>query len=358
MLRPRAASSRLSSRGVALRAQTSIALAALALLTVSHARAATVAILRPAHESREMREALFRLKGELLAVGLDVVLEQRARRAGDTASPESRAWLEQLASEQGLEALLDIVGDETPTGVDVWLRDQDREHLAVTRVELLPDTDNPGESLAIHAIEVLRSSFLSEELKPPARPVTSSEPTDREPALPPAPRRRIGLELGATALTGPGGVGLAILPLLRFDFGLDRRFALHATLAGFGTRGSVEAPEGGVRVEQQFGSLGACYCPEASSTLEPIIALGAGFLHTAVEGRAAPPDVAHRAGGWSFLAEGSAGVRLSLTPRYFLTLSGHAQLAQPYVAIHVLDSVVATSGRPNLLFTITLGAWR
>ena len=42
---------------------------------------------------------------------------------------------------------------------------------------------------------------------------------------------------------------------------------------------------------------------------------------------------------------------------YHVTFAAHVQLAEPYVAIHVLDTVVATTGRPNLLLTLTLGAW-
>jgi len=357
MLRPRAASSRHRSAVVVLRAQACFALIVTALSWVAEARAATVAILRPSHDSREIREALFRLKGELLAVGLDVVLEQRGRTPGDTASPAARQWLEQLASEQALDALLDVVGDAKPTRVDVWLRDDETRRLAVTRVEPERDADNPAESLAIHAIEVLRSRFLPIDAAPAPRPLPSPPPPDRVAPREAPARRRLGLELGATALTGFGGVGPSVLPLLRLNVGLDHRLALQATVAGFGTRGSVEAGADRAFVAQQFGLLGACWCPELGS-FEPMVSLAAGFLRTAVEGQATAPNLAHRDRSGSFLIEASAGLRLSFASRYFLTVGGQLQLAQPYVAIHVLESVVATSGSPNLLFTLTLGAWR
>src|SRR4029078_10161598 len=51
--------------------------AALVLFSAAHARAAAVAILRPRSSAPEINEALFRLKGELLAVGLDVTLAER-----------------------------------------------------------------------------------------------------------------------------------------------------------------------------------------------------------------------------------------------------------------------------------------
>ena len=42
---------------------------------------------------------------------------------------------------------------------------------------------------------------------------------------------------------------------------------------------------------------------------------------------------------------------------YHLTLAAHVQVAEPYIAIHVVDTLVATSGRPNVLLSLTLGAW-
>ena len=35
----------------------------------------------------------------------------------------------------------------------------------------------------------------------------------------------------------------------------------------------------------------------------------------------------------------------------------HAQLAEPYPAVRFVGAVVATSARPNLLLTLTIGAW-
>jgi hypothetical protein len=40
-----------------------------------------------------------------------------------------------------------------------------------------------------------------------------------------------------------------------------------------------------------------------------------------------------------------------------VTLAAHVQVAEPYIAIHVVDTLVATSGRPNVLLSLTLGAW-
>jgi hypothetical protein len=91
--------------------------------------------------------------------------------------------------------------------------------------------------------------------------------------------------------------------------------------------------------------------------LQPYLALAAGALHTAVDGTADAPAEAHVVDRWSFLVEGSVGARVHLPGRTFFTLALHAQVAAPYVAIHIADTRVATTGRPNLLLTLTVGAW-
>ena len=85
--------------------------------------AATVAIVRPQSPSPDWTETLSRLHGELLSVGLEVELtEGPAARVLGTA--DSRAWLEKLAAERGVDAIIDIVGEVAPVAVDVWLVDR------------------------------------------------------------------------------------------------------------------------------------------------------------------------------------------------------------------------------------------
>jgi hypothetical protein len=80
-------------------------------------------------------------------------------------------------------------------------------------------------------------------------------------------------------------------------------------------------------------------------------------LHTAIDGAADAPAAAHVVDRWSFLVDGSVGARVQLPGRTFFTLALHAQVAAPYVAVHIADTVVATTGRPNLLLALTVGAW-
>jgi hypothetical protein len=119
----------------------------------------------------------------------------------------------------------------------------------------------------------------------------------------------------------------------------------------------VASTAGSARVTQQYGVLGGGYRFGAEHWLRPFMALSAGVLRTAVEGQSNSPKQGHSVDQWSFLLDASLGAGLRLSERYYAALAAHVQVAAPYVAIHFVDEVVATSGRPNLLLTFTVGAW-
>ena len=324
--------------------------------------AATVAIVRPPNPSPDLTETLSRLHGELLSVGLEVEIADGPAVSG-LGTTDWRVWLEELVAERGVDAVIDIVGDVVPVAVEVWLVDKASRRLEVARVALEPNTENPSERLAIRAIEVLRSSFLEIDLaargrrgEAVAKPSTTrlSFAEVNQPVSQPG---RFGVEVGAAALTSLDGVGPAILPLLRFDWAVRSRLVAQAVLAGLGSRPTVATTAGNARVAQQYGVLGGCYRFRSDQWLQPFVALAAGVLRTSVEGQANSPKQGHSADQWSFLLDGSLGAGLRLRGRYFVTLAAHVHVAEPYVAIHFVDEVVATSGSPNLLLTFTVGAW-
>ncbi len=326
------------------------------------AYAATVAIVRPPSPSSDVAEALHSLHGELLSVGLDVAMTDRPAARG-LAGADSRAWLEQVAAERGASAVIDIVGDDALVAVDVWVVKEPPGRFEVTRVALEPNTKNPPERIAIRAIDALRASLLEidwaargrrDELV--AKPLTATLAKDRADELP-SHRERFGLEVGAAALMSLDGVGPAVLPILRVDWAARSWLVAQAALAGLGSRPTVTTTVGSAQVAQQYGILGGCFRFRSDRRLWPLFALAAGVMHTSVEGQPGLGAEARSVDQWSFLMDGSLGAGLRLYRRYYLTMAAHVQMAEPYVAIHFVDAVVATSGRPNLLLTLTVGAW-
>jgi hypothetical protein len=128
-------------------------------------------------------------------------------------------------------------------------------------------------------------------------------------------------------------------------------------MAGLGTRPTVQSETGSAQIAQEYGVLGACLRPSIVRRLRPFVVLSAGVLHTSVEGRADSPNQGRSAGQWSFLVDAGLGTWLHLRDRFYVALAVHAQVAEPYLAVRFVDTVVATSARPNLLLTLTVGAW-
>ena len=151
---------------------------------------------------------------------------------------------------------------------------------------------------------------------------------------------------------------LRVLPMVRVDWAPRSWLVLQATLAGSGSRPTVSTSRrqcaGRPAVRRHRWMLSPS---RRRSGLWPFFALAAGSLHTSVEGQPGVTTEGHTVEQWSFLLDGGPGGGFRLYRRYYVTLAAHVQVAEPYVAIHFVDATVATSGRPNLLLTLTVGAW-
>jgi hypothetical protein len=348
-------------------------------LSAARAHAATVMIVRPAAPSPPETETVSRLHGELLSEGLEVELAARPTSAAGNGSG-ARTWLERVAFERDIDAAIDVLSGVTPAAVDVWIFEREPRRSQVTRVTAETDADNAAERLAIRSVDVLRSLLIEGRLgravgparrgaavppPPPAPPAPAAPPTplaplagDGEKSSPRSPAGRLGLELGVAVLGSLDGVGPAVSPIARVGWAAGSRLAVQAELSGLGSRPEVATSGASARIGQQHALLGVCACvPSATRRLRPMFALSAGALRTSVDGEADAPLQAHADTRTSFVLQASVGARLGSARGYELALAAHAQIAYPYVAIHLLDRLVATSGRPNLLLTFTVGAW-
>jgi hypothetical protein len=331
------------------------------LLWPAQAYAATVVIVRPANSTPALAETVVRIHGELISAGFGVAIVDGSTSDGRTGR-DSRDALERLAEQQGADAVVAIVGDIAPDSVEVWVVDKLTKKSVIRRLPFEPQSERAPQTLAIRAIELLRSSFLEIHWAPkePSEPPATAPPAvvrfvGMEP--PPARTERVGVEVGAAGALGFGGVGLAVLPIVRFDWVLYPWLVAQASLAGLGTRPKVETRLGSAEVAQAYGAVGACYRLRAGRRLQPFLSLSAGALHTSVEGRANSPNQGQAAQQWSFLLDGGLGSWLKLRDRFYLALAAHVQMAEPYLGVRFIDTVVATSGRPNVLLTLTVGAW-
>src|SRR4051812_41448163 len=329
-------------------------------LGTARAQAATIVIVRPTGGAPELTETVSRLHGELLSLGLEVAFADRA--AGPPTPADARARLEPIAAGRDADAVIEIGAAARVTTVDIYVVDRRTHGSEVSRVALESSAEDGPARLAIRTIEVLRSHLVEIDLAARARP---GRVDLRAGPAPPsetgaAAADRLAIEAGAAILTGVDGVGPAVVPTARVGWATRSGLVLHAALAGLGSRPTVTARAGSARVAQQFGLLGistGAPSMQPRRSFQLYSALAAGALHTAVDGTADAPAEAHVVDRWSFLVDGSVGARVRPPGRTFFTLAVHAQVAAPYVAVHIGDTLVATTGRPNLLLTLTVGAW-
>ena len=330
------------------------------LLGAARVQATTIIIVRPAGASPELTETVSRLHGELLSLGLDVAFTERA--AGSAPRPaDPRARLEPIATARDADAVIEIGAEIDAATVDIYVLDRRTRRSEVSRVALESGAEDGPARLAIRTIEVLRSHLVEIDLAARARPgpidVRAAPAAAPETRAAAAAADRTALEVGAAVLTGVDGVGPALLPTVGAGWATRSGLVLHAAVAGFGSRPTLTAPAGSARVAQQFGLLGLSTGAPSMQRIRLYAALAAGVLRTAIDGQADAPAEAHVVERWSFLLDGSAGARVRLPGQTFFTLALHVQVAAPYVAVHIADTLVATTGRPNLLLTLTVGAW-
>ncbi len=321
------------------------------------AQAATVGIVEPARPSRDVQAMVARIHGELLSVGFAVDMADRP----DTRSPgtpEYRSWLVWLADSNRLDAVVDVVGDPAPVAVDVWIAGGVPVDLKLSRVAMDAQGGNASERLAVRSVEVLRSHFLEVDLAARRKREVASAEIAAVPASPVVETpERLGLAAGGAVLSSLDGVGSLLLPMVRLEWALGPGAVLDLSLAGLGTGATVAGTGGSAEVHQQLALLGGHYRLLTRSSLRPFLGVAAGLLHTSVQGAANSPRLAHAGERWAFLLDASAGAEVRLPGRYFFTAAAHGQLALPYVAVHVGDETVASTGRPNLLVSFSVGAW-
>lgn len=315
------------------------------------AQASTVAIWRSKAPSAELSEALFRLQGELLALGLGV-------RVVEANGPDAQT----VAANEGADALIEVTADGETLGIAVWVFAQPALRSDVSNVNVRRSEPDAAKTLAIRAIEVLRSRLLELDLaarpiekKPQAKAATRLSPASTDVTSPPSDR--MGIAAGAAMLMSLDGVGPAFLPVLRLEWAPRSWFFAQATLAGLGSRPKIQSELGSADVAQSYALLGFGYSATLRSGLRPFVGLAAGALRTSLDGRAVSPNEGHTVALWSFLMDGSIGASLPIRGPIYLTLASQLQMAAPYVSVHFVDRTVASSGRPNLVFTLTAGAW-
>jgi hypothetical protein len=348
--------------------------ASTATCSVALADSARIALVRPGVSTPAITEALTRIQGELTADGFQVVLVDSLGGL-DTAST-----VEGTRPDGGALASVGIFVDAGAHVAELRVIDRLTNKIVVRRTAIADaETSHLAEVLAVRAVELLRASLL--ELLIESRPVPvagaqRSPPAETQQAsqwaahaLRQAHQSTWAVEAGTAVILGFGGIGPALLGVLRVCVEFVPPLNVRVTVAGLGTTSSVEAmrplpglpPSGAASasVSQQLGLVEFVARPWEGSFVHPILSIGAGALNVAVAGQVTSPSPYEglRSYRWSFAADAGAGAQLRLSPRFDVSIETHAILAQPFPVVTFLGAEVARGGQPSLLASLTVVGW-
>ena len=251
--------------GFAVR-RLAIAIALLAaLLWAVDASAASVLLVVPPSPSPAMAEAIVRVRGELIAEGFQVqVMDGMPGKDGMAGSTGGEGGgheaLEQLAKMRKADAVVAILGDETPDAVEIWVVDKATQKTVMRRIPFQSQPDHGSKTFAIHTLELLRGSLLELDLRPDdqpreARPIVVA--TVSESPGPGNQSGRFGVQVGAAGVIGFGDLGPMVLPIVRLGWALSPSVIALLAAAGYGSRASVAFDGASARASEQFALVGA-----------------------------------------------------------------------------------------------------
>jgi hypothetical protein len=324
-------------------ATTAAALEGRARADVSRSR---VAVVRSSSTDRVLHEAATRLRAELQGAGFEVVEVERA--PGDP-----RSEVEDAAPDASSFATIAISRADNGAFADVWISDRLTGKTVVRRLEV-----GAGPSatavLAIRALELLRASLLEiAATTPPSEPPMSA-PNDVvkwvAPALPPAPASPIlqgaALGVGALALHGLRGIGLAVGPTVNFSHGAGPWF-LRVMLAGPLIGPELRAAAGSSTIRQELGALALGWASDPKP-LGGFAWVGAGGFDLHTNGSAVAPYRGISGNVASFLCAAGLGGLARIGPRVAVTAELIAAFLDPQPVVVIAGNDAGSAGTPSV----------
>jgi hypothetical protein len=320
--------------------------------------APSVVLLRRPSAPPHVAEALVRLSGELAAEGFTAEVREAALGA------DVRAELDRLAPTVTATAIVTVVPGNDPASAELWVLDRVTGKTVVRRVRAdAKGTSRSAEVLSVHAVELLRASFLELAISAHPNPEAAGPPEPIPPAVTrfateslAEPDWRWAMEAGGGAIVAVGGAGGELVPVARFQRAFGPRICARVSLAGLGSESRIDTPSGGyVAVSQSVMLVEGILRFRRGRRLEPIVSLGGGAFRLAAEGHENAPYRPLSGERWAAAADVGAGLRIPLRPRRFeVGIEVHAVVAQPYPVIRFFADDLASAGRPSLLASVTV----
>jgi hypothetical protein len=305
-----------------------------------------VALVRSSSSDPVLREASTRVRAELIDAGFEVV--EVDRPPGDP-----RSEVEDAAPTTASFAT--VAMNRAPNGAfaDVWISDHLTGKTVVRRIEVGAGP-NATAVLAIRALELLRASLLEVAAKGPPSEPPMSAPNDVmkwiAPALAPAPATPLlqgsALGLGALALHGLSGIGLAVGPTVSFSHGVGPLFA-RVTLAGPLLGPELHATAGSATIRQELAAFAIGWASEPKP-LGAYAWIGAGGFDLHTDGSADAPNRGTSGDVVSFLWTAGIGGLARIGPRIALTADLTAVFLDPQPVVVIAGRDAGGAGAPSV----------
>ena len=317
---------------------------------------AVIAVAIPAGQNIAMQEALNRLRGEALSVGFEV----RFIHADTPDTPA--AQLETLAPGPRTAAVV-VFADpadaasvgSAPRHLDVWFLDRSSGKTSVAHLHVADEEmDRADVVTAVRAVDFIRARMfdtLAYRLAT-AKPLPSPSHSARTPAI----RDRTYLAGGLAVLATTSGFGPSLQPYLEAGYQLRSWVRATASAFGFGTRPSLQAQEGTLRIDQRFIGLGLTFTRWTWWRFLPHAEIGGGAYHVVAEGIANTGFQGQRIAAWSLGGRASVGVTASLSRHLFFDVTAGSLWLVPEPRLYSLRTFVASTGLPSWMGTALVGA--
>jgi hypothetical protein len=236
---------------------------------------------------------------------------------------------------------------------DVWISDRLTGKTVVRRIEVGAGP-NATAVLAIRALELLRASLLEVAARGSPSEPPMSAPSDVmkwiAPALPAAPAtpllRGSALGLGALAIHGVDGIGLAVGPTVGISRGIGPWF-VRATLAGPLVGPELHTAKGSATIRQEMAALAVGWASDPRP-LGGYAWIGAGGFDLHTDGSAASPYRGTSGGVASFLWTAGIGGLVRLGPRIALTAEVTAVFLDPRPIVVIAGRDAGSAGAPSV----------
>ncbi len=183
------------------------------------------------------------------------------------------------------------------------------------------------------------------EAKPVVPRVVETKPTVAPPAPPmvaevpapaPAPRApRIAVEVGVGALQDFGDAPLFVVPRVALSLGRPSAIGVRLALDGLGPAADVTRADGSAQIDRFLMTLELVRFFRSARTLQPVVAVGAGWQDVGAKGSSADAAKDHQGRVFSGLVTASGGLAVALAPQLSVVVEVEALLFWPSVTVEV-----------------------